>query len=200
MWTTSDPRSPTEAKMKAKSRSLSAGVLAALLGLLCADGLVAAARTADRPFAVAWNRLFHVEEALHFVHFRDARTGWAVGENGVILATRDGGKHWQQIQTRATDSSLWGVQFAGAHTGWAVGRDGTVLVTSDDGETWRVQNSRTKQNLTSVYFVDARRGWAVGENGLILATADGGERWQTQISHTRKILWRVHLTSPDIRW
>lgn len=36
---------------------------------------------------------------LHAVHFHDAKTGWAVGDLGTILATRDGGKSWS-IQRR----------------------------------------------------------------------------------------------------
>jgi photosystem II stability/assembly factor-like uncharacterized protein len=32
---------------------------------------------------------------LRVVHFADARTGWAVGEGGTILATRDGDASWE---------------------------------------------------------------------------------------------------------
>jgi hypothetical protein len=32
---------------------------------------------------------------LPVVHFADARTGWAVGEGGTIMATRDGGASWE---------------------------------------------------------------------------------------------------------
>jgi len=184
--------------VKATPTYLSAGFLAALLGLLCSEGVGAAARTPDHPFTVSWNGLFHVEEALHFVHFTNAQTGWAVGENGVILATQDGGELWQ-IQTRATENALWGVQFADAYIGWAVGRDGTVLLTLNGGDTWRAYTTG-KQNLTSVCFVDAHSGWAVGDNGVILATHDGGQTWQTQTSHTGKILWHVDFTSTSTGW
>ena len=34
---------------------------------------------------------------LHAVHFRDAASGWAVGQFGVICRTRDGGKTWETV-------------------------------------------------------------------------------------------------------
>jgi photosystem II stability/assembly factor-like uncharacterized protein len=153
----------------------------------------------DRPFSVAWKRLSHAEEALHFVHFSGALSGWAVGENGVILATRDGGESWQP-QSSFTEKALWGVYFVDASTGWVAGRDGTLLTTGDGGQHWRPQASGTERNLTSLYFVDALTGWAVGENGTILSTHDGGRSWKPQQKGPGKILWRVQFTSTSTGW
>jgi hypothetical protein len=60
------------------------------------------------------------------VHFADVRTGWAVGDGGTILATRDGGASWEP-QHSGTGQDLWGVHFADARTGWAIGKFGTML-------------------------------------------------------------------------
>jgi hypothetical protein len=42
----------------------------------------------------------------------DGRRGWAVGGNGAIVATEDGGGHWTP-QNSGTHNPLAGVQFAG---------------------------------------------------------------------------------------
>ena len=47
--------------------------------------------------------------------------GWAVGSSGTIVATSDGGAHWQ-VQTSGTDADLSAVAFPDATHGWAVGR------------------------------------------------------------------------------
>src|SRR5271163_1038273 len=41
----------------------------------------------------------------------DGRRGWAVGEDGTIITTEDGGTHWTP-QTSSTSSRLLGVAFA----------------------------------------------------------------------------------------
>src|SRR5262249_15557649 len=53
-------------------------------------------------------------------------TGWAVGQDGVILATRNGGKAWQTHDI-VTNQDLNSVHFANAHTGWIVGNSGVML-------------------------------------------------------------------------
>ncbi|MCO5125676.1 MAG: YCF48-related protein, partial [Rhizobacter sp.] len=58
---------------------------------------------------------------LYAVHFADRLRGWAVGANGTILATRDGGSSWA-AQASGTRASLTSVQFAAdGLRGWAVG-------------------------------------------------------------------------------
>jgi photosystem II stability/assembly factor-like uncharacterized protein len=69
---------------------------------------------------------------LEATHFVDARTGWAVGDGGTVLATRDGGVNWQP-QSSTTDHNLLSVYFIDAETGWAVGEAGTILSTHNGG-------------------------------------------------------------------
>ena len=118
----------------------------------------------------------------------DGRHAWAVGLNGTILATADGGASWGP-QTSHTTEDLHSVAFVDAQRGWAVGWNGTVLATVDGGASWAPQTSNTTDWLNSVMFVDAQRGWAVGDSGTILATADGGASWapQTSTEHLRSV-------------
>lgn len=63
--------------------------------------------------------------------------GWAVGEDGGILRTVDGGVNWSATTiTGGNSNPLYDVAFVpGTNTGWAVGAGGTVLRTTD-GATW----------------------------------------------------------------
>lgn len=73
---------------------------------------------------------------------------WAVGHDGMILHSADGGEHWT-IQRK----DPWQADDAG-----------------DD--------PTQGAPLLDVLFLDARRGFAVGAYSLALQTADGGETWQ----------------------
>jgi photosystem II stability/assembly factor-like uncharacterized protein len=52
--------------------------------------------------------------------------GWAVGQDGTILHTEDGGTIWQK-QASGTKEILWSVAFPTPRSGWAVGARGTIL-------------------------------------------------------------------------
>ena len=129
----------------------------------------------------------------------DGRHAWAVGSNGTILATADGGASWGP-QTSNTTEDLYSVAFVDAQRGWAVGRRGMILATADGGASWAPQTSNTTKSLNSVAFVDQQRGWAVGRRGTILATADGGASWAPQTSHTTEDLYSVAFVDQQRCW
>ncbi len=95
------------------------------------------------------------------VSFTDANTGTAVGFDGTILRTTNGGTTWTS-QTSGTTNHLYGVSFTDANTGTAVGVDGTILRTTNGGTTWTLQTSGTTNHLYGVSFTDANTGTAVG--------------------------------------
>jgi len=83
--------------------------------------IAAAAAVAVPPALLGFNDLRSV------VFAGDGRRGRAVGENGTILATQNGGESWQ-TQTSGTTNSLLSVVFAGdGRRGWAVGENGTII-------------------------------------------------------------------------
>ncbi|MBI4489367.1 MAG: hypothetical protein HY694_09805 [Deltaproteobacteria bacterium] len=133
------------------------------------------------------------------LYFVDQLTGWAVGSNGTILHTTDGGLNWNP-QTRKTPDWLSSVAFVDAKTGWAVGDRGTILHTSDGGQTWNPQASGSKNPLHSVAFVDAKTGWAVGEQGTILHTSNSGQTWGPQSSKTAAQLHSVTFVDAKTGW
>lgn len=130
----------------------------------------------------------------------DGRRGWAVGSEGLILATKDGGKTWAS-QVSGTRASLNSVSVhADGLRGWAVGDDGVIVATTNGGKTWAQQKSGTQARLLSVSFsADGQRGWVIGWDGVIAVTTDGGTTWALQKSGTQATLRSVSFNTDDQR-
>jgi hypothetical protein len=93
------------------------------------------------------------------VHFPDGRNGYAVGNSGLISATRDGGETWTPLSHAVMNHDLNGVVFTAPDTGFAVGTDGRILRTVDGGETWGDAASGTFRDLHVAHFPDPRTGY-----------------------------------------
>lgn len=112
-----------------------------------------------------------VGESLLDVDFVDEENGFAVGAEGVVYATKDGGKSW----TEENLASSWTVQHSVAPI--------TVRPKSGDTEGPPLLIS---ESIASMVFTDASKGWAAGDvptgdsvnvRGILLATSDGGRTW-----------------------
>jgi photosystem II stability/assembly factor-like uncharacterized protein len=115
---------------------------------------------------------------LEGVHSFSQTTAIAVGSNGTIIKTSDGGCCWD-IKNSGTDEWLRDVFFVDDQNGWVAGNNGIILRTTDGGETWIIQNSNPTYTLYSIHFLNITTGWAVGTFGKILKTTDGGSNWIT---------------------
>jgi len=111
--------------------------------------------------------------------FVDPKNGWAVGDGGTIIHTKDGGVTWEK-QKSPVPYFLMGVYFANERKGWAVTERTHILYTEDGGNTWQVQFSDEDLILKRVSFCDELNGWAVGEFGYTYHTNDGGKTWEHQ--------------------
>jgi photosystem II stability/assembly factor-like uncharacterized protein len=126
-----------------------------------------------------WSQVFCCG-GLYDVAFINTNTATAVGPDGRILRTINGGDTWFDQDSR-TSERLEAVHFIDANVGFAVGFRGTILHTTDGGGLWSVQSGTTEdQDLYGVHFYDAQIGTAVGRAGTILHTIDGGATWEDQ--------------------
>ena len=129
------------------------------------------------------------DASLRGVCFVDASEGWAVGEEGVILHTIDGGQTWEK-QSSATRGTLEAVAFPNPYEGWVVGHDdklpqdacGVVLYTKDGGISWKRILGGEVPALFSTQF-EGKNGWIVGKAnhrfpGGVIQTLDGGLTWK----------------------
>ena len=139
---------------------------------------------------------------LRAVYFVDAQHGWAVGGKGALLATKDGGAHWQ-AQRKPTEDSLRDVFFVNEQVGWLVcersmfdqhkldDRRAYLLKTETGGASWRhieATGSDLETVLVRIIFADEQHGWTFGEEGALYATTDGGATWTRQRVPTRHLL------------
>jgi hypothetical protein len=138
---------------------------AATAFMTCSDGRLL--RTVNA--GLTWHPTF-CPGPLASVHFPTLINGWAVGANGLIKFTTDGGETWFP-QPSGTTRNLNGVCFANADTGWAVGDGGTIIWTTNGGASWGNQISGTTSDLHDVQFLSSKHGYAVGANNTIIEYA-----------------------------
>jgi len=119
------------------------------------------------------------------VCFVDETHGWAVGEGGTILVSKDGGQTWKS-QSSGTSRDLNVVCFLDETHGWAAGEWEYVLVTRDGGKSWNRQHKAVQKEgvnyigeLYAMSFPDAENGWIIGDEKTLMHTTDGGRHWQT---------------------
>lgn len=169
--------------------------LAALLfavGILIGPGRAAVAQptgeTPSRPQAPpsAWRK----EASLRDIFFINHDLGWAVGDQGTILRTEDGGRSWNLVAVNSS-CSLRSVQFVDEENGWAMGgqavpmvgrTNAVILKTSDGGRTWKEMDGTLLPSVRGMQMANHRSGWAWGAPTQnfpsgIFSTEDAGYSW-----------------------
>lgn len=119
----------------------------------------------------------YVEPNLNAVYFSSPENGWIVGEFGLVLHTKDGGKTWVSQRYGGDFPQLYAVKFLDDRRGWALGQAGSLIQTSDGGARWTPVELETKRDLYDA-SLDAEHGVIVGD-GVVLASRDGGATWKS---------------------
>lgn len=118
---------------------------------------------------------------LNDVFFVNDMTGWAVGSNGTILKTTDGGLIWS-AQASGTVEELEAVHFIDQNIGWVTGggvssEPAPLLKTTDGGANWdSLSFGFNAYFIRDIFFVDANVGWAIKMDSIYRST-DGGLSW-----------------------
>ena len=125
-----------------------------------------------------WQNPLPQGNTLNSVDFVNSEVGWAVGDDGTILKTTNGGIDWM-LQHSGLSTRLISVHFVDTFTGIAVGDEGTILRTSSGGESWIIVPYSSYTLFSGASFWDNNNGLIVGRDlekneGLILKTTDGG--------------------------
>lgn len=129
------------------------------------------------------------EAALTDVWFRDADTGWAVGERGLVLQTHNGGETWSP-QPTGFSGRLERLSLAGDR-GWIAGWEvvpltgetsGVLLRTQDGGRSWRRERALLVPPLRFAHLSPTGHGWVAGRATALfpqgaLVTATSGRAW-----------------------
>lgn len=123
-----------------------------------------------------------VRQMLNRVRFLDENSGWAVGHDGVIIHTADGGSSWSlQNFDPKSQQPLNDVLFLDAQRGFAVGAPARFLQTRDGGKTWTpVEADFVALGLHFNTLLKLKDGTLLvgGEKGLLGRSTDNGDSWQ----------------------
>lgn len=113
-----------------------------------------------------------VSSDLVAVQFIDANLGWAVGHDGVVLHSADGGRSWQKQLDGREVATIMGEYLAQLPETDAQG------ATSLRVEITRFAEEGADKPFLDVLFTSAQDGYVVGAFNLALRTRDGGSTWQ----------------------
>jgi photosystem II stability/assembly factor-like uncharacterized protein len=135
--------------------------------------------------ALPWDKLIErivkesgeIEPNLNAVYFSSPENGWMVGEFGLVLHTKDGGKSWVSQRYGSDFPQLYAIQFRDDRDGWAIGQAGSLIQTNDGGQRWSSVELETKRDFYAL-SLSGERGVIVGD-GVVLVSPDGGSRWKS---------------------
>ncbi len=164
------------------SSRLTAAGFAILLSLPAAAQQPAPAQP---QFKGIWEPVSFPEDIdLRSVFFVTADVGWAAGEKGTLIHTKDGGATWTaQLggDPQAAEKEIKLLTFFDERTGWAV-QDGRILRTTD-GENWQDLGSGLP-DIKLLAMISATEGVAEASPGIgvnpstLYRTRDGGKTWK----------------------
>jgi len=106
----------------------------------------------------------------------DPLDGWAVGHDGVVLHSPDGGEHWKKQLDGRDAARLMAGRYSGA--------------LGDEAQ--RLMQEGPDKPFLDVWFADPKTGYAVGAFNLIFKTTDGGSSWIPLYERTENPQ-RLHL-------
>ena len=131
-----------------------------------------------------WTRMNTVTtNALNKLFFKDAFTGWALGNSSTVLKTIDGGVNWIQ-QTSGIGAGLNDIYFIDFNTGFICGLNGILRKTTNGGTNFTTIASGVTTTLYGVHFVNNSLGFIIGDNGVIRKTINGGGSFSSVYSGT----------------
>jgi photosystem II stability/assembly factor-like uncharacterized protein len=137
-----------------------------------------------------------VRSTLTAVFFIDEKTGWAVGQWGIVLRTDDAGERWVlQRHDTAVDQPLFSVWFLDRQRGYAVGLWSLLVATADGGKTWTPVKlppppggTKADRNLLKIFANRMGTLFVAAEQGMVLKSYDG-ENWSYIATVSKGSFW-----------
>jgi len=112
------------------------------------------------------------------VFFINENAGVAVGDNGTILSSGDGGDNWSD-QSGVTSNQLTAVHSDGSvwyAVGWDISTGLGKIIRNSTG-TWETVVDTIQSLLNDVFVIDNNNVWVVAFNGVAYQTTNGGTTW-----------------------
>lgn len=121
-----------------------------------------------------------VSSDLTAVYFVDAKHGWVVGHDGVVLHSDDAGEGWRvQLDGRKANELLVAAMARKADAEPSAEAPKKLLA-----EAQRYAEQGPDKPFLDVWFSDASNGFVVGAYNLVFRTGDGGATWEPWFDRT----------------
>ncbi|MFH1150711.1 MAG: hypothetical protein V1748_09600 [Actinomycetota bacterium] len=120
------------------------------------------------------------------VAFYDAQNGWAVGDDGSLYYSDDGGATWTNYAGAGDTTDYRCVDIDSSNPSnylvWAAGTGGAVVYQAFDpafvpATTWTTPVTGITGTVNGIDMADTTNGWAVDSDGKAYTTATGGATW-----------------------
>ncbi|HMM77430.1 MAG TPA: YCF48-related protein [Gammaproteobacteria bacterium] len=132
----------------------------------------------SRDGGVSWRQSsVPVSSDLNAVQFVDDKKGWAVGHDGVVLSTEDGGETWKVVLDGRTVGPLL-VEYYEKLALEPERREAFLK------EAKLFEEQGPDKPFMDVYFESTTEGFVIGTFNLILKTSDGGRTWVPWLDRT----------------
>ena len=146
------------------------------------------------------SKYFYNHSFIYSIYFANDSVGFAIGYNGRVIKTNDGGSNWITISSN-TMENLTSLFFLNDKYGWIAGSNGTILKTNNGGNNWIIQETDVNEELYSICFTDSIYGWVTWQYGRILKTNNGGVYWETKSKIvTNRILQSIFFINDSLGW
>ena len=126
------------------------------------------------------------QSTLTALYFHDAKHGWAVGHDAVILRSTDGGETWEQTHFAPDEQKpLLDVWFESETRGYAMGAYGSFYESTDGGKTWeprKVLKDKDDMHINALARAADGKLFIAGEAGTLQRSPDAGRTWEALTS------------------
>ncbi len=126
-----------------------------------------------------WQNPYPQSNSLNDVFFINTRLGWAVGDEGTIIKTEDGGITFDII-LQPNEEDLNTATFIDSLVGFIAGDNGVILKTVNGGNDWLELSIDSILDFQDIAVSNQQKVWIAGENGIIVYSPDNGNTWEQQ--------------------
>jgi len=128
-----------------------------------------------------------VNSDIYGIDFVNETHGIAVGEDGLIIVTENGGLSWEpsDVPESVNGLSFYDVAFINPIRAFVAGENGTFMRSSGTGDSsigynWVVWDTGSTSTIKAISYSSINKVWIVGDNNFIALTKDGGKSFFNQ--------------------
>jgi photosystem II stability/assembly factor-like uncharacterized protein len=123
------------------------------------------------------------DAVLYSIDMVDSDHITAVGSEGLILQSNDGGVTWQS-RASGVVNNFRRIRWYTSTLGVILGNGGEALKSVDGGSSWLPMNTGTSDALFDIHFFDDNNWLIIGKAARVLTTSNAGTTWANQGSGT----------------